>query len=54
VGFTLQIRFAAQEGDGGIPVVRGDAPVDMLQAASVKQVRAGSRVLPLADLIITG
>ena len=84
VPFTLQIRFAAQAGDGGIPVaaggaelpaglrellmnlehqrpsetphpqIGGDAPLDMAQAAKVKQARAGSRVLPLADMIISG
>ena len=51
VPLTLQIRFAALDGDGGIPVVGGDAPVDVVAAAAAKQVRPGSRVLPLADAL---
>ena len=51
IPLTLQIRFAAAEGDGGIPVVGGDAKVDTLAAANRKQTRAGSRVLPFADFL---
>ena len=48
---TLQIRYAAKDGDGGIPVVGGDAALDTGLAAARKQVRAGSRVLPFADYL---
>ena len=48
---TLQIRYAAKDGDGGIPVVGGDATLDTGLAAARKQVRAGSRVLPFADYL---
>ena len=51
VPLTLQIRFAAAAGDGGIPVIGGDAVVDVAAAARVKQVRPGSRVLPFSDVL---
>ncbi|CAH0364616.1 unnamed protein product [Pelagomonas calceolata] len=51
VPLTLQIRFAAAAGDGGIPVINGDAVVDVAAAARVKQVRPGSRVLPFSDVL---
>ena len=38
-------------GDGGIPVIGGDAVVDVAAAARVKQVRPGSRVLPFSDVL---
>ena len=51
VPLTLQIRFAAADGDGGIPVIGGNAVVDVAAAARVKQVRPGSRVLPFSDVL---
>ena len=51
VPLTLQIRFAAQDGDGGIPVIGGNSAVDVAAAARVKQVRPGSRVLPFSDVL---
>merc|ERR1719174_1122630 len=51
VPLTLQIRFAAQDGDGGIPVIGGNSVVDVAAAARVKQVRPGSRVLPFSDVL---
>ena len=51
VPLTLQIRFAAADGDGGIPVIGGNALIDVAAAAKVKQVRPGSRVLPFADVM---
>ena len=51
VPLTLQIRFAAADGDGGIPVIGGNSVVDVAAAAKVKQVRPGSRVLPFSDVL---
>jgi len=51
VPLTLQLRFAARPGDGGAPVIGGDAAVDVAAAARERQARPGSTVLPFADLL---
>lgn len=49
--YTLQIRYAAVDGDGGPPIV-GSRADDKVRAEAQQQASKGSAVLPLADYLL--